>query len=168
MILLWGEKVGALITESLISGLLPDGIITLAKLVKKKPKERKVTLIILSILIVIDVIGILLNEIFYHENNIFGLCLVLLIIFGYIFLALLLSFIVNDSNVTVGEHLDKLAEERDQLNKKIEEHTNVMDVIRINLNQLNEYYTINKAQARKSYLLQLLVVLFFVIQEKWN
>ena len=55
----------------------------------------------------------------------------------------------------------RLNNERDELNQKIESKNefDIFDTIRLNLNQLNEYYTINKAQARSSFLSSIVAII---------
>lgn len=72
-----------------------------------------------------------------------------------IFLLSLLAFtpvkIQNRSAVKV--ELKSLWEERARIEERLanQQKADVMDTIQLNLNQLNEYYTINKSQARNSF-----------------
>lgn len=148
-----------MLASEIITGILPEVILMGAKSLKKKTKERKYTLVISIIFMLVDITGIILNELFLGGNsNILAVCFIVFICLIYIIAICLFSFIVSDSNVTVTEQLDKIVEERTELNKKIEKQTNVMDVIKINLNQLNEYYTINKVQARRSYSFSMIMI----------
>lgn len=143
----------------LTSGIISDGIILISKFLKKKPKVRKKFLIISVIIIVLDIVAIILNELFFNGNdNILIIFVILLICPFYVALLCIASFFISDSNITASEELDKLSEERNELNIKLQKETNVMDVIRINLNQLNEYYTINKVQAKRSYSLSIITI----------
>lgn len=122
-----------------------------AKMLKKNPKERKIILIISSIFIILFGLGLLINYIFLNSNeNIFVILMILLLLFSLIFLICIMSYFDITEDPT-NKYLEALVNERIKLNEKIENKNNVMDVIKINLNQLNEYYTINKAQAKRSY-----------------
>ncbi|MBM7835931.1 TRADD-N-associated membrane domain-containing protein [Clostridium sardiniense] len=122
-----------------------------AKKLKKNPKERKIILIISSIFIILLGLGLLINYIFLNSNeNIFVILMMLLFVCSLIFLICIMSYLDITEDPT-NKYLEALANERIKLNEKIETKNNVMDVIKINLNQLNEYYTINKAQAKRSY-----------------
>lgn len=139
-----------------------ESIIILAKNMKKRPKERKIILILCSIFIILTSIALFVNYIFFNSNDnviiALGIPLILVVL---IFLSCLLSYLDIFGSST-NEYLEKLADERFELNKKIETknevESNVMDVIKINLNQLNEYYTINKAQARRSYSFSIIMI----------
>lgn len=125
----------------------------IAKILKYKPKVRKCIFIVSIILTILFSIGLLINYIFFNSNpHTFDIILPLLIACSIILLICIMSYLDIVDNPT-DNYLKALAEERLKLNEKIdnENESNVMDVIKINLNQLNEYYTINKAQARKSY-----------------
>ncbi|MGG7058440.1 TRADD-N-associated membrane domain-containing protein [Clostridium tertium] len=125
----------------------------LVKTLKNNPKERKFTLRICIIVVALSSVGLVINKLFFNSNqNIFIPLLIVLLISITILLACAMSYFdIKDSSVD--KYLEALAEERLKLNEKIKEEneSNVLDVIKINLNQLNEYYTINKAQARRSY-----------------
>lgn len=125
----------------------------LVKTLKNNPKERKFTLLICIIVVALSSVGLVINKLFFNSNqNIFIPLLIVLLISITILLACAMSYFdIKDSSVD--KYLEALAEERLKLNEKIKEEneSNVLDVIKINLNQLNEYYTINKAQARRSY-----------------
>jgi hypothetical protein len=61
--------------------------------------------------------------------------------------------------------LQKLSNEREEINQKIDNKNefNIYDTIRLNLNQLNEYYTINKAQAKSSFISSLVAIIIGLI-----
>lgn len=151
-------------TSEIVASGLSESIVIVAKGLKKRPKERKNIFVISSIVITLIFIVMAINEMFLHGNkNILGGCLIILIPSVLVFSASTMSFFVDDTK-TLSEHLEKFAEEREELNEKIKKENNVMDVIKINLNQLNEYYTINKVQAKKSYSFSIaMIVTGFVI-----
>lgn len=152
------------ISDNLTTGIF-ENIILIAKILKEKPKLRKNVLIISGILTFLILVILILSLTFSFFNN--KLMFVLLII-GLPSLCLLLASLMSYQNIdykTVNEHLEVLFKEREELSEKIDKENNVMDVIRINLNQLNEYYTINKAQAKKSFSFSVLMIIigFIVI-----
>jgi Cyanobacterial TRADD-N associated 2-Transmembrane domain len=71
----------------------------------------------------------------------------------YLFAISLLSYstVKLDDNFKI--QLEELHEERKDLKRKIslKEKADILDTIQLNLNQLSEYYTINKGQARNSF-----------------
>ena len=77
--------------------------------------------------------------------------------------------------------LNTLHEERNKIRERITktEKPNVLDTIQLNLNQLSEYYTINKSQARNSFRFSVFAIIsglatiiagiwFFYLQENPN
>lgn len=146
----------------IIPDLLDSGIFTAAKILKKKPKARKAMLISSLIIIFITGIGLILNYVFFNSSeNIILILSVPLVFFTILLLICILSYFEMSEN-SLDRYLEFLANERIELNKKLdtknELENNVMDVIKINLNQLNEYYTINKAQARRSYSFSIVMI----------
>jgi len=73
---------------------------------------------------------------------------------------LFISSYIRDKKNT-NEKLSKLADERSQIESKIEqgESRNVQEIIKLNLNQLDEYYTINKSQSKRSYNLSIIMII---------
>jgi hypothetical protein len=75
------------------------------------------------------------------------------IVFAYFSSIALISYssLKFDDNFSV--KLEELQEERKDLKKRIssKSKSDILDTIQLNLNQLNEYYTINKSQARNSF-----------------
>lgn len=66
-------------------------------------------------------------------------------------------------NDTESENLEILAKERKELTERIKDN-NIIDIIGINLNQLDEYYTINKVQAKRSYSFSIvMIVIGFIV-----
>lgn len=72
----------------------------------------------------------------------------LTIIIAYFFICAIASTYTNDDSTLL-----KLQKERDELTKKIEndDKLDIFHTIQLSLNQLNEYYTINKSQAKRSF-----------------
>ncbi|AWK51067.1 hypothetical protein DIC82_08590 [Clostridium beijerinckii] len=136
--------------SGVMDSALSDIMITGAKGLKKRPKERKIALILSGICMILAIAGLALNEFFFRNNSMASGFLIILVPSALTCLVSIMSYLVDDSRTFV-EELAKFAEEREELNEKIKKENNVMDVIKVNLNQLNEYYTINKVQARRSY-----------------
>lgn len=134
-----------------ITSVLAENMLIVAKELKKRPKVRKYISIISIAATVLALILIALNEIFFNGNmKILGVSIVISIPSIFIFITCIMSYFIGDKK-TLSEQLEKLAEEREKINTRLEKNSNVMDVIKINLNQLDEYYTINKAQAKRTY-----------------
>jgi uncharacterized membrane protein (DUF106 family) len=136
-----------------------ESIITLANILKRKPVIRKRILIISGLLTFFTIIAMILNSIFITiSDKVFPILLIIGIPSLLLFYTSLLSYI-NVEYKTLNDHLKILSKEREELSEKIDKENNVMDVIRINLNQLSEYYTINKAQAKKSFSFSVLMII---------
>ena len=141
--------------------LMNESMHLLAKKLKKKPSLRKSLFICSIITSVILVIFLYFNEAKLNNGGNYILTSVIAVGFvaslGVLYISIL-SYFISDSSNTVSERLEERAEERARLADKLENEINVMDVIKINLNQLDEYYTINKAQARRSYSFSILMI----------
>ncbi|MFQ4135375.1 TRADD-N-associated membrane domain-containing protein [Nodosilinea sp. PGN35] len=74
---------------------------------------------------------------------------------GIVFLLSLLAFtpVKIQGGGTVRAELESIREERYRIEERLatQKDPDVLDTIHLNLNQLNEYYTINKSQARSSF-----------------
>lgn len=133
---------------------IEDNMVHLARILSEKPKIRNKVLIISSIMLFISVMIIIINinfSLFNNNSFINGVAIVIGITSLIILVSGLLSFVTPLSKTT-NEQLAELEEERKIIEQKIEQNNNsVIDVILLNLKQLNEYYKINKVQAKKSY-----------------
>lgn len=71
------------------------------------------------------------------------------------------KFLVDKVSKKDQDVLQKLSEEREEINQTIEgkKDFDIFDTIRLNLNQLNEYYAINKTQAKSSFLFSLFAII---------
>ncbi len=89
------------------------------------------------------------EELLYYVNysSFFFAIIPVLTIFS-----LFLFVISNKKSVIEGE-LEQIHEERKEITKKIESETkhDIFNTIQLSLNQLNEYYIINKGQAKSSF-----------------
>ncbi|WP_346930262.1 hypothetical protein [Clostridium sp.] len=136
----------------LYNELADDAISIIIKGLSKKHRLRKKILIGSIISTSLILISMYLIGVIFNLDNIFIYVLIALLSTSSFFMYISIkSYLVGDNNSTVNSYLEELAKEREELNNKLKDNNNVMDVVRINLNQLNEYYTINKAQARRSY-----------------
>ena len=108
---------------------------------------------------------------------------VFLFIFGFILFLALVSFthVKIKGGGSIQLELNTLHEERQKIQDRLSdtEKPNVLDTIQLNLNQLSEYYTINKSQARNSFRFSVFAVIaglstiiagvwFFYLQETPN
>lgn len=135
-----------------------EGLIDLAKIMKTKPDKRNIFLIVSVLVLIISVLG------YYSRIEFFKNPITMLGLFGIgfisisIVLASLLSFVIKDAEKSE-EQLKVIDAERTMLLNKTEERKNIIDFIRLNLNQLDEYYLINKIQARNSFRLSVFTIL---------
>jgi len=144
---------------------LSDGIISAAKALNRKPKERKIIFITSGICVLASSLGIVIvDKYFNNDQTVIGLLIIFLLIVSITFMSSFISYFVNDNSRTLSDHLEKLAQERDELNDKIKKENNVLDVIKVNLNQLDEYYALNKVQARRSYSFSItMIIIGFIV-----
>lgn len=149
-----GDKMNISSNNSIINNSIEDNIIQIARILSEKPKLRKRVLIISSILVFISIMTIIVNinfNFFNHNNFLNGVSIVVGIPSFILLISGIFSFITPLTKTT-NEQIAELEEERKIIEKKIEKNSNsIIDIILLNLKQLNEYYKINKIQARKSY-----------------
>jgi len=67
-------------------------------------------------------------------------------------------FNLSKSAISETIEVKEIKQEREKIIERIEREDSVLDVIRLNLNQITEYYTINKNQARRSFSFSALVI----------
>lgn len=87
-------------------------------------------------------------------------------LFGVVLFCFTMSIVLLSSDIEHSHELElkKIKKEREIINHKIEDEetkssqSKTVDLIRLNLNQLTEYYSINKNQAKSSYYLSILFV----------
>lgn len=147
----------------IINGSLFNEIINLAVQLKRKPETRKKLMIYSFLILVLSLAMLLFTNLLLNNNEI----LLAISLFGIAFslptigIGLLSYVIVNRKSID--EVILELEDERKKINEKLEDEKNVLDVIRINLSQLNEYYIINKIQAKRSYNLSFISIIFGLI-----
>ncbi len=135
-----------------------DVFILLIKEIGKRPKLRKGMLLISSIISVALIIALVIINIFFPYLLFEGILKnVLLISIGisiFIFFIAITSYFSDEfEQVSIRKKLSTLEDERIEIENSIKKgnNGNVQEIIRLNLNQLDEYYTINKEQNKKSY-----------------
>lgn len=132
-------------------------IVSLAKAMSKRPRQRNIALLISSTLLIIAVTAAIIIS---NPNSVvFVISIIISLSSGIVSIPALLSFAYKDVKTT-SEKLMEIGIERERLVQKTEVNGNILDVIRLNLNQLDEYYTINKAQAKKSYSFSVITIIF--------
>jgi hypothetical protein len=145
-----------------ITDLLLSATDTIVQYFRTHPKLRLISLFLFPILAVFGLLvrhvvtltdGTRQTDLQQLAGNI---CLFVIAAMVYLFLCSVLAltrFRFADSSTNV--ELERLRQEREELKKRVEvEHSergDVFDSIRLSLNQLTEYYTINKGQARSSF-----------------
>lgn len=123
--------------------------------------EKRKTRIIMSffsLFLIISITGILIYTFTtvhdkekkdYILNTILPFFFVPLGVISFLFISYLSSKVSNKEDI----QLEKLREERIEITQKIEKEKelDIFHTIQLSLNQLNEYYTINKSQAKSSF-----------------
>lgn len=134
-----------------------------SKFLFKNKIARTIMIIIFSVSI-LAIIGILiytktsLNEIEskYYYDSILPFFVIPAGVVSFFFV----SYLVAKTSNVIEKQLENLRAERVQITKKIEEdkEPDIFHTIQLSLNQLNEYYTINKGQARSSFQFSLFAI----------
>lgn len=136
----------------------------LAAALEKKPKARKYLSITSLIGVVLCIIGFFINDLYFNKSENISIVLLIVSVFSFFLLTVCVASYTGIRENPLSKYLENLTEERQELTKKIKEDNNILDVIRINLNQLNEYYTINKLQAKRSYSFSIaMIVIGFIM-----
>lgn len=145
-------------TIDVVNSLTIDMIKGIALYLKRHPRVRKKFILISLTLCVISMGLLIINEIYWESNESILLAAVLVGIMSvYSLILVLLSYIVKEQQ-TLESMLEEIKEEKKIFANKLENQINVFDVIRNNLNQLNEYYVINKVQSKGSYNLSMATI----------
>lgn len=146
---------------------LEDIIYSIVRIIYTHPRLRMILLTITSIIDTISVVlyvlvkNRILNVYFGNgstsETNGF-VADILLIIIVITSVLLLLTIVSFSSEVqerrSLSDALDEIAKRKQTLEEKIDgqkDNSCVQDIIQLNLSQLNEYYTINKSQSKRTY-----------------
>jgi hypothetical protein len=129
------------------------------KLLRENPKFRKFTFIFLSLYYVFAFIFIAINS-FPQFRSLENPEVILVAPFGVLLLINTLG-IIQASPVRDALDLQGIIDERKEITSKLEggNEFDILDTIRLNLNQLNEYYTINKNQAKSSFRFSILAII---------
>lgn len=136
-------------------------LIGAAAVLKTKPKVRKAILIwSIVLLFAFTIIATLYYEVIKENNILQFVSIIFPISLSIIILICILSYIgINTTDAN--KFLENLMKQREELNKKVEsreKENTIFDVVSINVNQLTEYYTINKIQAKRSYSLSVICI----------
>lgn len=144
----------------IVSTALTDSVFDIARLLKRNPKYRKPIMIVSLIVFLLSVIMVYVTIGYWNSND--KLMVIFVIVSGSSLLFLLnaiLSLFIDDTK-TVNDLLADLSNERNEIIGKSKDNLGVFDIVRLNLNQLNEYYTINKIQAKGSYKFSVFTISF--------
>jgi hypothetical protein len=118
---------------------------------RKRPITRVVVLVVSGIVIGIAALFYLGTDVTRFRDAAGAL----IVLAGSLFLAALLSFTtVRIGSAETDAELRELRREREAIKKRITQDDakeDVFDTIQLSLNQITEYYTINKSQARNSF-----------------
>ena len=142
---------------------LNDLLVAIGNELNLHPKIRKSLLIVFCVVDLLSIVCLLLLNYFFHLNN----KLYINVTIGFIVVSSIALFIVIYSyllnmlpTTRVAAKLEGLSNERKLIESKIsdKDDSNVQDIIKLNLNQLDEYYTINKSQSKKSYNFSILTI----------
>ena len=113
---------------------------------------------LLKIFFILTFVSIVISIIFYFIDLNHGYMLEISVGFSVLSFFCLIIIINSYSTATTNKvsvtgKLIKLADERARIESKLEKSGSrtVQEIIRLNLNQLDEYYTINKSQSKNSY-----------------
>lgn len=125
----------------------------------KQNKALRQTLGVIFIILILSTVGLVIYSSYLtvkdHELSKFIINQVLpFFVVPLIFLAIILYMAIIKSTPTSTEkELARLENEKNELKNKIEAKNSIeiFYTIQLSLNQLNEYYTINKAQAKSSF-----------------
>jgi hypothetical protein len=130
---------------------------TLLRLFRQYPKPRAITIGILLVFIVF--LTVIYLYIYFNRPELLNGDLAVAIAVGGVFSAsllatALLSFATPSLHISrVDQELAPILKERHELRERVSEKNepDLFDAVQLNLNQLSEYYTINKSQARSTF-----------------
>ena len=133
-----------------------DLLLDIIKAISRHPKLRKKMLIIFVIIEVILGVILITNVFILHpyREAVFDIGIPVLVINSAILLIVVAAYFPNViDGKSITEKLAVIESKRIEIEQNIKENDggNVQDIIKLNLNQLDEYYTINKNQSKNSY-----------------
>ncbi len=135
----------------------------------QKNKRFNRTFLFVSIISASVGFGLLIYFLFTKDyvyvNNYFNQFMPLFIVPSAIYLLLTLVNVLSKYKGPLEIQLDRLHTERHEITSKIEEDNDrkIFNTIQLSLNQLTEYYSINKAQARSSFGLSIFAIILGLI-----
>jgi len=139
----------------------------------KHPDIRKKAFIIFSFLA--SILGITLLYLTYiapssfillkFENTLIVLFIIFIIIVTLLFLTILSYTSIKITAGGIALELNEIKREREDIKKGISHapEVNIFDTVQLGLNQLTEYYTINKSQARNSFRFSIFAIVLGLI-----
>ena len=133
-----------------------------ARELAKRKLFRKRLFIITGIFEVISITLAFVSYYLLDNEIIFNISIGFIVLLSFCISIILYSFQPDILlKKSVHEKLNELENEKNEIERKIENEKsgNVQDIIRLNLNQLDGYYTINKSQSKKAYALSMLMIL---------
>lgn len=145
--------------------IIRKSIKTLIELLRQNKKVRKIILISTLIIFIISVsVAIYFNYFSQLEENIKKLTIKFSLIVLFFLLLIINSYTTEEFQV----ELEDLREERKELKDKIikdkdDKEEDIFNTIKLNLNQISEYYTINKSQAKKSFNMSLFAIIIGLV-----
>lgn len=132
---------------------------------KRKPKVRLLVLIVsITILIISAAIILYYSGYLKYEFPVFATAFLVVIV--VISLVLLFTALLSYTSFKIEKlsifdiELTKIYNERAEIEKKVfeDKNTDIFSTIQLSLNHINEYYTINKGQAKKSFTLSVFAI----------
>lgn len=141
-----------------------DMLIDIIKAISKRPDLRKKLLIIFGSIEIILVAILISNNFISHpfKDTIFDFGIPALALGTILFFIPVLSYFPNAiDGISISEKLSEIENKRIEIENNIKKSdgSNVQDIIKLNLNQLDEYYTINKNQSKNSYKFSIFMIL---------
>jgi hypothetical protein len=153
----------------MISDLVSTIIQVLTDYFQKHPVARGVTFAITGLVLLAGTGSVVYFFLFSSSIRIYDYIPILGLVLAPVFVLFLTSLSANPSIQIILKQDSELApirKEREEIRHRIKEkEPDIFDTIQLNLNQLSEYYTINKSQARNSFRASVtaIVIGFFTI-----
>lgn len=139
-------------------------MIAIAKEISKRPILRNRLLAIFcfmeSIAIGVTIYGTYSENL--NKEIIFEVGLVFSVLFFIVLVTVIISYLpALTEKTSINEKLTEIENKRTEIENKINQSNrgNVQEIIKLNLNQLDEYYTINKNQSKSSYRFSVAMIL---------
>jgi len=134
----------------------------------KRNKTARIVLVLFLLLFIFSTLSLLVysNYLSYKDPSqakfiISNILPIFIIPLGVLFLIFYFA-VIKFTPIKIETEIEKLNLERAEIIHKIEgkKELEIFDTIQLSLNQLNEYYTINKAQAKSSFRFSIFIIVF--------